>query len=106
MFAEWVAEEFTSLDLGDNRLNWRAMQLVSQAAGIGDSNPDRCRSAGALKAHYRMTDNPKVNFASFLKITICPALIVAPTKRRSIFCKTPLKSVSPSLKRRLLAQAQ
>ena len=36
------------------------MQFVSQASGIGSSNPDRCRSAGSLKALYRMTDNPKV----------------------------------------------
>lgn len=61
MIEEWVAEEFSSLDLGDARLNRRAMQFVSQAACIGASNPDRCRSAGGLKALYRMTDNPKVN---------------------------------------------
>lgn len=61
MVEDWVAEEFTTLDLGDARLNRRAKQFVSQAAGIGSSNPDRCRAAGSLKALYRMTDNPKVD---------------------------------------------
>jgi hypothetical protein len=61
MVERWVAEEFTSLDLGDARLNRRVMQFVSQASGIGASNPDRCRSPGSLKALYRMTDNPKVD---------------------------------------------
>jgi len=61
MVENWVAEEFTTLDLGDARLDRRAKQFVSQAAGIGNSNPDRCRAAGSLKALYRMTDNPKVD---------------------------------------------
>jgi hypothetical protein len=61
MVEQWVAEEFTSLDLGDVRLNRRVKQFVSQASGIGSSNPDRCRSASSLKALYRMTDNPKVD---------------------------------------------
>jgi len=44
MIEDWVEEEYASLDLGDARLNRRAKYFVSQAAGIGNSNPDRCRS--------------------------------------------------------------
>ena len=61
MIHSWVAEEYDSLDLGDARLNCRAQKFVSQAAGIGDTNPDRCLKPGSLKALYRMADNPKVN---------------------------------------------
>ena len=64
---QWVAEEFTSLNLGDKRLDRRVMQFVSQASGIGSSNPDRCRAAGSLKALYRMTDNPKVEVGKLFK---------------------------------------
>ena len=46
MIEDWVEEEYASLDLGDARLNRRAKYFVSQAAGIGNSNPDRYRSAG------------------------------------------------------------
>lgn len=61
MIENWVEEEYASLDLGDERLDRRAKQFVSEAAGIGNSNPDRCRTGGSLKALYRMTDNPKVD---------------------------------------------
>ena len=67
MIEDWVEEEYASLDLGDARLNRRAKYFVSQAAGIGNSNPDRCRSAGSLKALYRMTDNPKVDIAKLFE---------------------------------------
>lgn len=61
MIEGWISEEFSSLDLGDTRLNRRAMEFVAQAAGIGNSNPDRCRTPGSLKSLYRLTDNPKVD---------------------------------------------
>ena len=61
MIEQWVSEEFESLDLGDVRLNRRAKMFVSSAAGIGDSNPDRFRKNGSLKAVYRMINNPKVD---------------------------------------------
>lgn len=74
MIEEWVEEEFESLDLGDVRLNRRAKMFVSSSAGIGDSNPDRCRDGGSLKAVYRMITNPKVDvgelFASHNRASI------------------------------------
>jgi hypothetical protein len=74
MIEEWVEEEFESLDLGDDRLNRRAKMFVSSAAGIGDSNPDRFRDRGSLKATYRMINNPKVDvgelFASHNRASI------------------------------------
>ena len=60
MVDAWVESEFETLDFGDMRLNRRAKSFVSEAACIGDSNPDRCRKPGSLKATYRMVDNPKV----------------------------------------------
>jgi len=42
MIENWVAEEFTTLDLGDVCLNRRAKQFVSQAAGQINRN----RSSG------------------------------------------------------------
>ena len=61
MVADWAVEEFESLDLGDKRRSERVVRFVSQAAGIGQSNPDRTRCKADLKAVYRLADNPDVD---------------------------------------------
>ena len=48
-----VEEEYASLDLGADCLSRRAKQFVSEVVGIGNFNPDRCRTAGGLKALHR-----------------------------------------------------
>jgi len=67
MIQDWVETEFETLDLGDVRLKQRAKKFVSDAAGIGESTPDRCREAGSLKGIYRMVDNPKVEASKLLE---------------------------------------
>lgn len=64
--ANWVAEEFGAISFGDKRLNDRLKLFVSQAAGIGESTPDRAKSSADLKATYRLVDNPKVNMDEIL----------------------------------------
>lgn len=66
MIANWVSEEFKTISLGDKRLNERLKLCVSQAAGIGESTPDRAKSSADLKATYRLVDNPKVNMHEIL----------------------------------------
>lgn len=61
MTAEWVEREFQNVDFGDKRLNKRLKLCISQAAGIGDSTPDRAKSKGDLKATYRLVGNAKVD---------------------------------------------
>lgn len=57
----WSTEEFSSLDLGDKRLNDRAIKLLSD---FGDnpvgSIPSACGGWKETKAAYRFFDNPKV----------------------------------------------
>ena len=63
---EWVSEEFETVDFGDKRLDRRLKVVVSHAAGIGESTPDRTRSKAELDAVYRMVDNPKVTMEKIL----------------------------------------
>ena len=62
MIAEWVAEEFSSIDFRDKRLAKRLKISVSALAKIGESTPDSCLGAGELKGMYRLVDNDKVGF--------------------------------------------
>ncbi len=61
-----VAEEFSSVDFGDKRLNKRLKRSISDAAGMGESTPDRAKSNAAVKATYRLIDNPKVDMDPIL----------------------------------------
>jgi Transposase DNA-binding/Transposase Tn5 dimerisation domain len=55
MGESWAEEEFRTLDLGDARLNRRAMRLVeSLAAQPGASIPKACGSSADTKAAYRL----------------------------------------------------
>lgn len=66
MMVDWVVEEFDSINLGDKRRDKRLKLCVSQAAGIGESTPDRAKSKADLKATYRLVDNPKVTMDQIL----------------------------------------
>ena len=66
MDANWVLDEFEAVNFGDKRLNDRLKLCIAQAAGIGESTPDRAKSNADLKATYRLVDNPKVNMDEIL----------------------------------------
>ncbi len=66
MLVDWVVEEFEEINFGDKRLDDRLKLCVSQAAGIGESTPDRAQSNADLKATYRLVDNPKVTVDKIL----------------------------------------
>lgn len=66
MIAEWVSNEFSSIELGDKRLNNRLKQCVSAVAKIGESTPDNCLGRGELKGMYRLTNNSNVEFKQIL----------------------------------------
>ena len=58
MAVNWAAEEFRTLNLGDARLNRRAMRLVEAlAAQPGASIPKACGSQADTKAAYRLLDS-------------------------------------------------
>lgn len=64
----WAAEEFSSLDLGDQRLNNRAVKLLTD---LGDNStgsiPSACGSWNETKAAYRFFDNPRVTEEEVLR---------------------------------------
>ena len=62
---QWVEDEFSEIDLGDQRLNRRLKICTSQFSRVRDSTPERCCGA-ALKATYRLVDNDKVSLESIL----------------------------------------
>ena len=66
MVTDWVASEFEAVSFGNIRLDKRLKLCISQAAGIGESTPDRANSTADLKATYRLVDNPKVNMDEIL----------------------------------------
>lgn len=59
---EWVAEELSSLDLGDKRRNERAKRMVrSFADRPGGSIPPMCENQAEVKATYRLLSNEAVD---------------------------------------------
>ena len=59
----WAAQEFETLDLGDARLNRRAVLLAEQlACKPGASIPNACRSWSETVAAYRFLDNESVTW--------------------------------------------
>jgi len=71
MVTDWVASEFEAVSFGNIRLDKRLKLCISQAAGIGESTPDRANSTADLKATYRLVDNPKVNMDEILSCHNC-----------------------------------
>lgn len=58
MAARWVEEEFSTLDLGDERRNHRAGLILDQLSQIAESPPDACQDKASLAATYRFASNP------------------------------------------------
>ncbi len=58
---DWVLEEFSTLSLGDERLNARGHTLLSQLShNPTDSIPVACSSASETKAAYRFLSNANI----------------------------------------------
>lgn len=58
---DWVANEMTSIDIGDKRLDKRACQLLTALSErMGESIPSACGNWHATKAAYRFFSNDKV----------------------------------------------
>jgi len=67
MIADWVAEEFSSIDFGDTRLDRRLKTSVTAFSKVGESTPENCLEAGELKGMYRLVNNTKVDCQQILK---------------------------------------
>ena len=67
MIAEWVANEFSSIDLGDKRLDRRLKRSVTAVSKVGESTPDNCLQGGELKGMYRLVGNAKVDCQQILQ---------------------------------------
>jgi hypothetical protein len=66
--AKWAEVELKSLDLGDGRLNKRAVKLVEALAARPESSvPQACGGWGETKAAYRFWDNEQVTVKALLK---------------------------------------
>jgi hypothetical protein len=68
MIAPWAKDELATADLGDDRLDARAVLLLSALGRRPNlSLPAACRGRAELKAAYRFFDNDKVTFAKVLQ---------------------------------------
>ena len=74
MIAEWVSDEFSSIDLGDKRLDSRLKQSVTAVSKVGESTPDNCLQGGELKGMYRLVDNAKVDCQRILQEHQCSTI--------------------------------
>ena len=64
----WAAEEFKEIDLGDQRLNKRAVLLAEQlAANPMASIPQACGGWAETQAAYRFTSNDNVGWSDILE---------------------------------------
>src|SRR5258708_29269300 len=67
MVAAWVQEEIGMVDLGDERLDGRAVTLLSALGNRPNlSIPAACGGHAETQAAYRFFDNPKVTFDDVL----------------------------------------
>ena len=68
MIAPWASEEMTTVDLGDERLDTRAVRLLSALGNRPNlSIPAACKGRAELKAAYGFFNNKKVTFAKVLQ---------------------------------------
>lgn len=64
---EWAAQTYLPVDLGDKRLNRRAVQIAaSMAAQPEASLPAQAGSRAALDGSYRLVNNPRVGMETLL----------------------------------------
>ena len=63
----WAQDEFGTVDLGDERLNGRAVLLAERlAAEPGESIPNACRGWAETQAAYRFLSNDKTDWQALL----------------------------------------
>lgn len=63
----WAQDEFGTMDLGDERLNERAVLLAERlAAEPGESIPNACRGWAETQAAYRFLSNDKTDWQALL----------------------------------------
>jgi hypothetical protein len=64
----WAQEEFKTLDLGDERLNARAMLLAERLGGKPtESIPNACNGWAETQAAYRFLSNPRSDWQALLE---------------------------------------
>ncbi len=64
----WAAEEFKTLELGDERLNARAMKLAERLASQpNESIPNACIGWAETQAAYRFLRNDRTDWAALLQ---------------------------------------
>jgi hypothetical protein len=67
MVSDWALEESASVDLGDERLNYRYARILSSIGNRPNlSIPAGCLGRAEMEATYRFTDNPRVTFQKIL----------------------------------------
>jgi hypothetical protein len=68
MIAAWASEEMDGVDLGDERLDTRAVSLLSTLGNRPNlSIPAACKGRAEIKAAYGFFNNEKVTFDAVLK---------------------------------------
>jgi hypothetical protein len=68
MLAPWVTDEMKLVDLNDQRLNRRLLQILTQLSGQPTASiPAACGGHAELTAAYRFFDNDKVSFDRVLQ---------------------------------------
>uniref|UniRef100_UPI00273A0F19 IS4/Tn5 family transposase DNA-binding protein n=1 Tax=Stenotrophomonas sp. YIM B06876 TaxID=3060211 RepID=UPI00273A0F19 len=64
----WASEEFKTLDLGDERLNARAVLLAQRLAGKPtESIPNACNGWAETQAAYRFLSNRRSDWQALLQ---------------------------------------
>jgi hypothetical protein len=64
----WAKEELGTLDLGDDRLNARAVGLAERLSGKpGESIPNACSGWAETQAAYRFLSNPRSDWQTLLQ---------------------------------------
>jgi hypothetical protein len=65
---EWAQQQWAKVDLGDRRLNRRAVEMGARmAAHPEDSLPNQMQSWAALNAAYRLLNHPGVSMSKLLE---------------------------------------
>lgn len=64
----WASDEFKTLDLGDERLNARAVLLAQRLAGKPtESIPNACNGWAETQAAYRFLSNRRSDWQALLQ---------------------------------------
>ena len=75
---DWADQQFGTLDLGDVRLNRRALAMAQKMAARPQASlPEQMGSPSALMAAYRLLNNPRVSLAALLNPPIQHTLAAA-----------------------------